>query len=256
MLRKFSLPNARLSRRVVLLVFASIVSIEGILLIPSVLRRRKEYLSQIEEVSAGQVKVLVRTAPPNDSDGAFLSRIKQLENEPIKLLGKLQHRILGGVLYQSNTGKVLGKFGEEPQLSYEEVIQNTNPVNPEKPYYVSYGDRFDAAWTPGSMMREYILIFRHDTSTVSEELNAFILRIIGLVIIISLFVTLGVWFALDPLVISPILCLRKDLIRAGNAVKQDLEPPQFASLEIDRKDELGEVIVAFNQMFNKITEAI
>ncbi|MEL7038736.1 MAG: SpoIIE family protein phosphatase [Cyanobacteria bacterium J06592_8] len=256
MLRKFSLPNARLSRRVVLVVFASIVVIEGIVLIPSVLRRRNEFLNQVEEVSAGQVKVLVRTAPPNDSDAAFLSRIKQLENEPIQLLGKLEHRILGGVLYQYGTGEVLGKFGEEPQLSYQEVIENTNPVNPEKPYYVSYGDRLDAAWTPANMMREYILIFSHDTSTVSDELNDFIVRILGLVIIISLFVTLGVWFALNPLVISPILCLRKDLIRAGNAVKQDLDPPKFASLEIDRQDELGEVIVAFNQMFDKITETI
>ncbi|WP_413160487.1 PP2C family protein-serine/threonine phosphatase [Capilliphycus salinus ALCB114379] len=249
MFRYFSLSQARLSRRVVMVVFASIVIIEGIVLIPSVIRRRQEFFNQIEEVSAGQVKVLIRTIPPNDSESKFFRRIKTLEDQPIHLMGKLTHRIVGGVLYQASSGKVIGTFGEKPKLSYTQVSQ-------QEPIMLFDGNRFDAAWTPSSMMQDYILIFRHDVSTVDQELSAFILRIIGLVLIISLFVTLGVWVALNPLVITPILDLRKDLIKAGDAIKKDLDPPDFCSMKNNRPDELGDVILDFNLMFQKITQAI
>ncbi len=244
--KHFSLPNARLSRKVILVVFASIVVVEGILLIPSVTRRKNEYLSQIEEVSAGQVKVLVRTTPEDASGQEFLERIQKIENHPVELIGKLEHRVVGGALYQASTGKLIGSFGEKPELSFSQVSQ-TQMIN------LHAGERYDAAWTPEDMMIDYILIFRHDISTVGQELNAFMIRIAGLVFIISLFVTLGVWFALDPLVITPILNLRKDLIKTGDAIRKDQDLPKLASVCHHRQDELGDVIDAFNSQLNKIT---
>ena len=84
-------------------------------------------------------------------------------------------------------------------------------------------------------------------------MNAFILRIAGLVVIISIFVTLGALIALKPIVVTPILKLRGDLISAGDAIRKDQKAPAFYSASIQREDELGEVIAAFMQMFNKIT---
>ncbi len=56
--------------------------------------------------------------------------------------------------------------------------------------------------------------------------------------------------------IEPILRLRNDLIAAGDAISTNLPPPQFQSLSFTRQDELGEVVVAFNQMFQRVWQEI
>lgn len=242
------LPTSRLSRRVVGVVFLCVIAIEGIILVPSVLRREKEFLSQIEEVSSGQVTVIKQTTELETSGEELLNKIARIENMGIKLIGNLEHRVVGGALYRAN-GELVGTFGEPPELSFDRVT--TDEVITFK-----NGDRFDAAWTAERMQRDYILIFRHDISSVKEELSNFILRVTGLVVIISIVVTIGTWIALDPLVITPILCLRKDLIQAGEAISKDKKASEFASAKIARKDELGDVIEAFNQMFHQISGAI
>ncbi|MHC4244992.1 MAG: PP2C family protein-serine/threonine phosphatase, partial [Planctomycetota bacterium] len=91
---------------------------------------------------------------------------------------------------------------------------------------------------------------------IQRELYAFTLRIAGLVVIISFFVTAGAWFALNPIVVKPILRLREDLVKAGEAISRDQPTPDFYSASIQRRDELGEVIQAFRQMYTQITDAI
>jgi serine phosphatase RsbU (regulator of sigma subunit) len=103
---------------------------------------------------------------------------------------------------------------------------------------------------------QYIFIARMDSSEVTQELYAFFWRIAGLVLIISIFVTAGAWLALKPIVVSPILRLRSDLIKAGEAIIKDRQPQTFYSTTVKRRDELGDVITAFTHMFQQITEAI
>ena len=247
----FKLPTARLSRTVVFWVFTSVVVIEGLLLIPSVLQREREFLSQIGEVSAGKVGVIKQITPPDVSDAEFLAEVKTLQQlAPVDLMGKLQHIVVGGTLYKSN-GELVGTFGEQPELSFSDANERQILT-----FWNRQSDRYDAVWTPEQMNRDYFLLLRHDTSSLQLELNAFILRIGGLVLIISAVVTTGTWIALDPVVITPILCLRDDLIGAGEAISKDREPPDFDSASIQRQDELGDVIAAFNKMFGQISEAM
>jgi len=247
----FKLPTSRLSRKVVFWVFTSVVAIEAILLIPSVLRREQELIWQISEVSAGKVAVIKQITQSQMYDEEFLEQVKQLhELEPIDLIGKLQHIIVGGALYRSD-GSLVGTFGKEPQLSFDDV-HSESKMN----FRSQNGERYEAVWTPEMMQGGFTLIVRHDTSSVKPELKAFILRIAGLVLIISVVVTAGTWIALDPIAITPIIRLRNDLIGAGEAISKDAEPPDFYSASVQRQDELGDVISAFNQMFAQITEAI
>jgi class 3 adenylate cyclase len=57
-------------------------------------------------------------------------------------------------------------------------------------------------------------------------------------------------------VIRPILLLRDDLLAAGEAISQDLDDPPFSTLSMERKDEIGEVIQAFQQMFQRVRKEI
>jgi len=239
--------SARLSRRLVFITFCCIVVIEAIILIPSVLRREKEFLNQISEVSEGKVATM-KLVGMGVSDRDFFNWIRRLQElDPVPLTGELQHKIIGGTLDKED--KLFGSFGEEPVLSLEEI-------NAEGKRKLVHGDRFDSVWTPDQMGNNYTLVLRHDISTVRPELIAFMWRIAGLVLIISTFVTLGVWLALEPAVVSPILCLREDLIVAGEAISADREAPSFQSSALRRTDELGDVIAAFNTTFQQISEAI
>ncbi|MBO1351636.1 MAG: adenylate/guanylate cyclase domain-containing protein [Hormoscilla sp. GUM202] len=248
---RWQLSTGRLSKKVVFWVFTGVVAIEAILLIPSVWRREREFLSQISEVSAGKVAVIKKITEKQIYDEELLAEVKKLQElEPINLSGKLQHIIVGGVLYKYD-GSLVGTFGEKPELSFDDV-KGAKVLNLRSPD----GDRYDSAWTPDMMQKSYTLILRQDTSSVKLELKAFIFRIAGLVAIISVFVTAGTWIALNPLVITPIIRLRNDLIGAGEAISNDKEHPNFYSASVQRQDELGDVIAAFNQMFRQITEAI
>ncbi|WP_205127476.1 PP2C family protein-serine/threonine phosphatase [Okeania hirsuta] len=235
--------KSKLSRRVVLCVFTSIIVIEAILLIPSLKRREKELLSQIKQMSSGKVAWILITYP-DASNTELVNHLSEL----------MQHHptILGGAVYDTNKQKV-GTFGEFPELSLSEVN------NSKKLFFSTSSNVYrydDLIWSGKDMQTDYSIIIRHDCSNLKPELVAYISRIIGLVIIISLFLTITVWLCLEPIVINPILLLRSDLNQAGEAIYNDQEPPAFSSTYLQRQDELGEVINAFELMFIKISQAI
>lgn len=231
--------QSRLSKRIVLLIFGSIVVIETILIIPSIAKRKQEILSQLKEVSDAKITWIMMSYS-KDSDAKILAEVAQLD--------RMSSLILGGAVYKSN-GQLVGTFGEPPKLSFSELESN-------KTLRLQKNSRFDGVWSAAKMQSDYTIVIRHDASSVGPELLAYVGRIVGLVIIISAFITITVWIALEPLAIAPILQLRSDLLVAGEAVRHDEDPPGFYSASIERKDELGDVIAAFRQMFKQITEAI
>lgn len=231
--------QSRLSQRIILIIFSSIVFIEAILLIPSVKKREQELLSQLKDVSEAKVTWILMTYPEG-SDAKVLAEVARLD--------RMSPLILGGAVYKSN-GQLVGTFGESPKLSFSE-LKNTQTLR------LQNGSRFDGVWLGAKMQSDYTIVIRHDASSLGPELMAYVGRIVGLVVIISAFITITVWIALEPLAIAPILQLRSDLLVAGEAIRNDEDPPEFYSASIKRKDELGDVIAAFMQMFKQITEAI
>ena len=230
--------NSRLSRRIVFWVFMGIVVIEGIILVPSVQRREQELLSQLKEVSSGKVAWVLITYP-NISGEELITRLSELQ--------KTHSLIRGGAVYQSS-GQKVGTFGEPPERSISE-LNNSFPQRNASSYD-------ELVWSGSQMTTNYSIVIRHDASNIRGELMAYIFRIGGLVVIISLFLTITVWIALEPLVITPIFLLRRDLLLAGETIYHDQTPPKFLSAAVQRQDELGDVIAAFKQMFTQITEAI
>ena len=224
-------------------VFASILVIEGIILVPSYFRREKELLSQLEQVSRATVDSLEVLLKQDIYDRTVLE-------EQVKNITKDSQVVLGVSIYQAN-GQLIYALGEPSEISLEQL--KTARIIHKQSFD---GKRYDIAWTERHLGGDYILIVRHDASTVQPELYAFIGRIAILVIIISAFVTSVTMLFLGVTVIAPILRLRDDLIAAGDALSKDREKPDFYSLSVKRDDELGEVMVAFNQMFQRVYKEI
>jgi PAS domain S-box-containing protein len=236
--------NARLSKRIAYWVFLSIVLIEAVILVPSVMRRERELLGYLRSLSTTQA--LGRL------DAAMLASLEDMAL--IEYLQDIQINgvILGGAIYDRDGSRV-GSFGEPPQLTLAKSQQGWRPDR----YYRRQG-RYDAPWDMPPLRDRYTVIVRHDASWVQREFYAFIGRILGLVVIISLFVTGATLVVLRRLVIQPIMLLRQDLLTAGRAIGDDCDPESFsfASLALARADELGDVITAFEEMFGQITAAV
>lgn len=237
----FKLPASRLSRRIGLWVFISVIVIETIIFIPSYMNRKRDLLAQIKDSSSTEVALIMKITPQQVSDETLLHQLEALNQH---------HSIIGGTLYRPDGG-IAGSFGEKPELLLSQVQSDnvTTRLNHD-------GSRYDLAHRAIRPAGNYHLIVRNDASHVQTDLFNFFLRISGLVIIISLFVTVGAWLTLGTLVVTPILKLRKDLVSAGEAISKDLPPPDFFSSTIHRRDELGDVIDAFRRMYRQITDAV
>lgn len=241
MMKAVQLLKTRLSRRIVFWVFVCVIVIEAIILIPSYMRREKELLANLRMISNAKLEVFLGLTPSDASGELLFEELKQL----------MDCITIEGVLLLRTSGETVGSYGEVPELTLTEILES-GMVNRKS----NDGLRYDSAWTTNELKKDYMLILRQNAEVVRQELHAFIFRIGGLVIIISFFVTAGAWIALRPIVVRPILDLRKDLINAGEAVIQNRETPHFNTATLKRQDELGEVIGAFNQMYRKISEAI
>lgn len=80
--------QARLSRQIVLSVFASIVLIEALILLPSIYRRQHELLSQLKEISAAETSGALRMLPAGTTDRQVLDRLQQTIFNPKILEGR------------------------------------------------------------------------------------------------------------------------------------------------------------------------
>ncbi len=239
--------QSRLSKRIVLSVFAAIVGIETVILIPSVYRREQELLAHLQELSAATLQGILSEAAPNLdqlSPATVLDWVRRAQPLP---------QVRGGTLYTAQ-GQRVGSFGEAPVLTFDQVQSQTH-----RTWLDRRQRRYDALWQMSPLEGRYLLIVRHDTTGIQAKVVAFIGRIAGLVVLISGVVTWATLVVLQSILIAPILALRDDLLRAAPAALQEssLAPPEFASSAIAHQDdELGEVVMAFQEMFAQIYQAI
>jgi sigma-B regulation protein RsbU (phosphoserine phosphatase) len=232
--------TAVLSRRIVFWVFISVIAIEMIIFFPSLRNRERELLTQLKDLSAAKIDVMMETEPAHLSGKALLARVEQLLLDEV-VIGAALHRL---------DGTRVGAVGEPPKLVFNEsTVHLLDKIH-------RLENRYDVVFLGQGARKMNVLVVRHDTSTVRRELYAFFIRIAGLVVIISMVVTLGAMIALGPIVITPVLKLRRDLLAAGEAVRRDAPAPQFYAAQQKRADELGEVIDAFQRMFGQINDAI
>jgi len=252
--------KSRLSQRIVMSVFTGIVAIETIILIPSLFRREGELLKHLSELS---------TATLMGALGEANMAMKQPEPEELlRWLSRAEvtDAVLGGTLYTA-TGELIGSFGKAPEFTYEQAtgrprlglrqLLGGQSIEQRARLYRKTR-RYDAVWEMSPLDQQYLLIIRHDSSRVRQEIVNFIWRIFGLVMLISVVVTLATMVVLRSILIKPVLALRSDLVQAAPAALQDpgAIAPQFRSRRYNRGDELGEVIVAFDEMFEQISGAI
>lgn len=240
----------RISRRVAFWVFVSIVVIEAILLVPSVLRQEQELVDQLtDQVALKMTWLIASQSPPRDLESTTAEGKKILANLQKMSMKNPTLDLLGGDIYDYQ-GHLLASFGDRPTLNWQD-IQGGEQLR--KNWHDLELGFFDPE------MSGYTVVLRHSMVTIRQELSQYTLRITFLVVIISIFVTASTMAVMQHLVITPVLELREDLQTAGDLVIRSPEKINIASLHSlshQRDDELGDVMDEFQLMLTRITSEI
>ena len=231
---KINFLKARLSRHIGFWVIVSVLLIEAIILIPSYITQEKWQLAQLEHFGFITVSPIVRLADSETTAGELLSSAERVT---------AGSGVLGGAIYRAEDGQLLGMFGEPPELTLS-AMQGSGVMRVSS----QDGLRYDVGWPADKFQGAYHIIGRLDASSVRKELRAYVGRIFLFVIIIVAFVTAGTMLAVGTTVITPILRLRNDMLSAGREGSSE----NFYSRSVKRNDELGDVMAAFNSMFDQI----
>ncbi|MEO0946660.1 MAG: ATP-binding protein [Cyanobacteria bacterium J06641_5] len=243
--------QSRLSRRIALSVFGSILAIETLVLLPSVREREQQLLRHLADRSAASLTSIVtslqaarsRETDPFSSE-VLLQHLRQLEAFPFTAGGTLYHKT--GL----QAGEPIGSFGSAPQLTYAQLR------NFEGQKFSRRQQRYDSTWT-SPLAKDYLVIVCHDTVGIRQAVVGYTSRIFTIVLLIAGIVALTTITALQPILIAPILALRDDLQRVTPATLGDRRTAGVLnSLPHGRDDELGEVIRALKQAFERISGAI
>lgn len=218
-----------LTLRIGLVVLLSIFLIEGIILVPSYRNYERDLEASLASVGRATMVQLARGADRTSNlDEWFKSAA----------LGARGTELLGGAVYDLGGG-VIGKFGEMPALqpAGEVVDQRLQRRSAD-------GRRLDVVWHLSLRGAQHTVVARLDATRIGAALRAFVFRIVGLVLAISGFVAVSTMVILRWAVIKPVQMLRANLLAAA----QDPTHPARYTVASRRRDELGDVLTAFNTM--------
>jgi serine phosphatase RsbU (regulator of sigma subunit) len=231
----FRILKARLSWRIAFWVLITIITIEVIIVYPSYQVRKQELLAQLETVGKNTVLPILNLAQVKGEGGDLLPLAEQLAEGTL---------VLGGAFYLPG-GQPLGVFGEPPAISYSGMNENDM-----RQVLSADGLRYDVAWDHKTLNTRFYTVVRLDASQVQAELNAYVWRMMGFIIIISSFVTAAAMLAVGITTITPILKLHENLLATG----EDNGHRIVHLLPTNRPDELGDVMSAFTTMARKIQQ--
>ncbi|MEO1069273.1 MAG: adenylate/guanylate cyclase domain-containing protein, partial [Cyanobacteria bacterium J06638_6] len=158
--------SSRLSRQIVAWVFLSLLVIEGIVFVPSYMRRRREELRNLEQVSEELLFALKASAMGGqDIDAAFSLVQGQFNPDSV---------VQGVALYKPD-GMLLRQFGDAPELDV------TNLGADEMRRQLNAGrSRYDVAWPSSQFQGQYVLVVRHDASQIGQIMMLYAAAIAGL----------------------------------------------------------------------------
>lgn len=227
------LGRCRLCWRVTVVVFVAILCVEVAILVFSARKFERDRLADLEQRGLAAASALFLTHPyPMDNELLLATASLLTTGSPV----------VGGAFYTAD-GVEVGVFGETPGL-----FPPTDAEAPPGGAVRHEGGRYEVLWPSARTGAPYVMAARLDSTGIAAQVTAFVYRVVGLVVLISVFVTAVTMVILGATVLGPIVRLRARVVAAG----EDPNTPDALALTVDRKDELGDVMGAFNTMIDRL----
>lgn len=214
------LAHCRLCRQLTGTVFIAILLVEAAILIFSVKSFERDRLFEVEREGLSVVR-------------AWL----QISGDSVQTLKKMSPMIgEGSVLVSAD---VYDEKGHEiASLAQHTILAPT-------------GDTFEVRWTAQDLGFPFVVIAKLDKTEIPAKIHAFVWRIVGLVLLISVFVTFVTMIILERFMLAPIRIIRERMNEAGG----DLAHPEKYKIAYTRNDELGDVAVSYNSLLGRLASA-
>ncbi|WP_167730426.1 response regulator [Terasakiella sp. SH-1] len=209
--RRLEIYKSPLTQKVTIGVFLGIILIEIIILVPSYNNKEKELVNGL----TSKIDLIATSILP----------ISELNlNHRLKLLREVPDIIH---LYEKDADK----SSDEPIYSSTAQTLTLTHIIPDAP--------------------DKKLIIIANASFIPGEMEAYVGRIVGLILIISAFVTVCTMLVLERLLINPLMKLN----RAINSDKDDVDIDALSPDMLDRRDELGDLARSYRSLGQNISAA-
>lgn len=230
--------KSRISWRIILAVFLTILTVQAIILNFRLKEFEAEQLRVLRAVGESSIAPLI---DPTISD--FIT--SPLDPKSVsRLIAK--ERVKSLAVYTTIDGdsdrlNLIDKYGKEPIVT---ILTTTDTI--DKTYRSNDGDSYEFIFTAGLSVPYYVVV-RMDSSAVQPNMMNFVLQTISVMTLMSLLVTTVLMIALGRWLLEPILFMRSNLLAASKSP----EDPKIAPSPFDANDEIGGTIKLAQQLINQ-----
>lgn len=216
--------KSRLSWRIALAVFLTILTVQGGIMVVTVKNYEQARLDELVESGRAAIIPLMK-----EGMATFLS--SPIQPEDGRRLTNTT-RINGMAIYSRVDLNLLAKFGAPVMLML------VDPQHIPLSYRSTDGRFYEAVLMPRDLGRPYFIVMQLDSSQVKGQVKAYVEQTILVMLLMSAFVTTVLMIALGHWLLEPILFLRDNLLRAS----ENPENPRINESPYDTEDEIGGAI--------------
>tara|TARA_X000001036_G_scaffold141561_1_gene134429 strand:+ start:619 stop:2829 length:2211 start_codon:yes stop_codon:yes gene_type:complete len=221
--------KSRISWRIALAVFMTIalvqVSVLNFSQIPSF---EREKLVHLEEAGSSSVRPLANIKVRE----VFASPFDEEAVRRLFALTKVSGLTVYSLGLSGDSLALLKTYGESP------VITLYDRDNISKTFRSNDGGRYEFVTSISTGAATYFIVLRMDSSSIQQDLFAFVKETIVIMLLMSAFVTTVLMMALGHWLLEPMLFMRNNLL----AAVRDPEAPQIEESPYDPDDEIGGAI--------------
>lgn len=223
----FSTPShiwrSRISWRVTLAVFLTILAVQAGILNITLKQYEQEELYQLRQIGRSAIVPLLDT-------GMMDMLTSPLSDQDANRL--IATTIINGLTVYSSQLDLIKSYGEPMVL----VMLDHDGLS--RTYRSADGSSYEVVLRSSELRRPYVIAMRLDSSDVQGKVVTYVQETIIIMLLMSAFVTTVLMIAMGRWLLEPILFLRNNLLSAS----QDPENPDIPSSPYDPKDEIGGAI--------------
>lgn len=216
--------KSRLSWRITMVVFLTILTVQVVILSMNISTYRQERLDEITEAARSAIAPLIE------------ERITDLLASPIDT--EEANRVLKGTRIQ---GMAIYSVDYNLLKTYGDPLITTLDIRngyTAQPYYAADNSYYEMIFRPKALSRPFVVVAKVDSAMVQQKVFDYVEQTILIMLLMSAFVTTVLMMALGHWLLEPILFLRSNLMRAS----ENPENPRVEKSPFDPTDEIGSAI--------------